>query len=87
MRLWLNHPPGSHAKHHREGSSTVVTLQVTVDSQRESVLVPIYGVMVPLHITAVRNVAHTTEVEGSGALIRISLNFGWVNILDPLVQL
>jgi nucleosome binding factor SPN SPT16 subunit len=51
-------------------------LQVMVDTRAEAVLVPIYGVMVPLHITTVRNVNHTAEQESSAAVIRISLNFG-----------
>jgi nucleosome binding factor SPN SPT16 subunit len=51
-------------------------LQVAVDSKAEAVFVPIYGVLVPLHITSVRNVVHTTEAEGNGAIVRISLNFG-----------
>jgi nucleosome binding factor SPN SPT16 subunit len=51
-------------------------LQVMVDTKAEAVLVPIYGVMVPLHITTVRNVNHTAEQESSAAVIRISLNFG-----------
>ena len=54
----------------------VCSLQVMVDSRAEAVLVPIYGVMVPLHITTVRNVNHTAEQESSAAIIRISLNFG-----------
>lgn len=54
----------------------VCCLQVMVDSRAEAVLVPIYGVMVPLHITTVRNVNHTAEQESSAAVIRISLNFG-----------
>jgi hypothetical protein len=52
--------------------------QVMVDTRAEAVLVPIYGVMVPLHITTVRNVNHTAEQESSAAVIRISLNFGQV---------
>ncbi|WIA33317.1 hypothetical protein OEZ86_006455 [Tetradesmus obliquus] len=51
-------------------------LQIAVDSKAEAVFVPIYGVLVPLHITSVRNVMHTTEAESNGAIVRISLNFG-----------
>lgn len=51
-------------------------VQIMVDSRAEAVLVPIYGVMVPLHITTVRNVNHTAEQESSAAVIRLSLNFG-----------
>jgi nucleosome binding factor SPN SPT16 subunit len=51
-------------------------LHITVDSKAEAVFVPIYGVLVPLHITSVRNVMHTTEAESNGAVVRISLNFG-----------
>jgi nucleosome binding factor SPN SPT16 subunit len=50
------------------------SLQVLVDSQREAVLLPIYGIMVPVHITAVKSV--TSNVEQETALIRISFNFG-----------
>lgn len=55
-------------------------LQITVDSKNEAVLVPIYGVMVPLHITSVRNVQNTAEQESNGAIVRISLNFGCVGM-------
>lgn len=51
-------------------------LRVSVDSRAEAVLLPLYGVMVPLHITTVRNAVHVAEAEGGGAIIRISLNFG-----------
>jgi nucleosome binding factor SPN SPT16 subunit len=51
-------------------------LKIAVDSKAEAVMVPIYGVLVPLHITSVRNVIHTTETETNGAIVRISLNFG-----------
>eukprot|EP00775_Hariotina_reticulata_P011875 gene11875-12019_t len=50
--------------------------QVHVDQRAETVLVPIYGVMVPVHITMVRSVNQTAEQESNGAIIRISLNFG-----------
>jgi nucleosome binding factor SPN SPT16 subunit len=48
--------------------------QVTVDNDREAVLVPIYGIMVPIHIMAVKTA--TVNVENDTALIRISFNFG-----------
>jgi nucleosome binding factor SPN SPT16 subunit len=47
---------------------------VTVDNDREAVLVPIYGIMVPIHIMAVKTA--TVNVENDTALIRISFNFG-----------
>jgi len=47
-----------------------------VDQRAETILVPIYGVMVPVHITMVRSVNQTAEQESNGAIIRLSLNFG-----------
>ncbi|KAF6251518.1 global transcription factor [Scenedesmus sp. NREL 46B-D3] len=55
---------------------TLNQLHIAVDSKAEAVFVPIYGVLVPLHITSVRNVVHTQEAEGNGAVVRLSLNFG-----------
>ena len=45
-----------------------------VDQKNESILVPIYGVMVPFHILAVKNAVNSQE--GDHSYIRINFNFG-----------
>ncbi|KAF5837808.1 FACT complex subunit-domain-containing protein [Dunaliella salina] len=49
-------------------------LVITVHKERESVLLPIYGVMVPFHVTTIKNVSHTPD--GDHAHIRVTFNFG-----------
>lgn len=46
---------------------------IQVDDGRECVLVPIYGVMVPFHVTTIRNVSYSQD--GEHAYIRINFNF------------
>ena len=45
-----------------------------VDQASETVLVPLYGVMVPFHILMVRNISSSQE--GDHAYIRLNFNFG-----------
>ena len=45
-----------------------------MDQKKESVLVPIYGVMVPFHILTVKNA--TNNQDGDHAYIRLNFNFG-----------
>ncbi len=45
-----------------------------VDQKNESILVPIYGLMVPFHILAVKNAVNSQE--GDHSYIRINFNFG-----------
>ena len=45
-----------------------------MDARAESILVPIYGVLVPFHILTVKGA--TNNVEGSHARININFNFG-----------
>ena len=45
-----------------------------VDSQREVVLVPIYGVMVPFHILTIKNA--TNNQDNDHSYIRLNFNFG-----------
>ena len=47
---------------------------VQVDQRNESILVPIYGLMVPFHILAVKNAVNSQE--GDHSYIRINFNFG-----------
>ena len=47
---------------------------VQVDQKNESILVPIYGLMVPFHILAVKNAVNSQE--GDHSYIRINFNFG-----------
>lgn len=49
------------------------TLSLQVDSKAESVLVPIYGIMVPFHITTIKNV--TSNQDNDHAYIRVTFNF------------
>eukprot|EP00798_Chlamydomonas_sp_ICE-L_P025578 gene25578-11229_t len=49
-------------------------LNIQVDSRSEAVLVPIFGVMVPFHITTVKNA--TSNSDHDGAMVRITFNFG-----------
>lgn len=41
-----------------------------VDTKNEAVLLPIYGVLVPFHITTIRNVTTTNDAGGDAALVR-----------------
>ncbi|CAL5222238.1 g4572 [Coccomyxa viridis] len=49
-------------------------LAIMVDQKNESILVPIYGLMVPFHILAVKNAVNSQE--GDHSYIRINFNFG-----------
>ena len=49
-------------------------LSIHVDTKTESVLLPIYGVMVPFHILTVKNASATQE--NDHYFIRINFNFG-----------
>lgn len=49
-------------------------LQITVDSKNEAVLLPVYGIMVPFHITTIRGIG--TNQDNDHAYIRLSFNFG-----------
>ncbi|GIL93381.1 hypothetical protein Vretifemale_20793, partial [Volvox reticuliferus] len=51
-------------------------LRVQVDTKAESVLLPIYGVLVPFHITTIRNVTTTNDAGGDAALVRVTFNIG-----------
>ncbi|GFR48098.1 hypothetical protein Agub_g9783 [Astrephomene gubernaculifera] len=51
-------------------------LRVQVDSKAEAVLLPIYGVLVPFHITTIRNVTTTNDAGGDAALVRVTFNLG-----------
>ena len=45
-----------------------------MDSQREVVLVPIYGIMVPFHILTLKNA--TNNQDNDHSYIRLNFNFG-----------
>ena len=47
---------------------------VQVDQKKESVLVPIYGVMVPFHVLTIKNA--TNNQDGDHAYIRLNFQFG-----------
>lgn len=49
-------------------------MEVQVDQRTESVLLPIYGIMVPFHILTIKNA--TNNQDGDHAYIRINFNFG-----------
>ena len=49
-------------------------MHAQVDQKNESILVPIYGLMVPFHILAVKNAVNSQE--GDHSYIRINFNFG-----------
>ena len=49
-------------------------LSIHVDTKSESILLPIYGVMVPFHVLTVKNASATQENEHY--FIRINFNFG-----------
>ncbi|KAG1678588.1 hypothetical protein FOA52_012595 [Chlamydomonas sp. UWO 241] len=57
-------------------------LLITVDQKAESVLLPIYGVMVPFHITTIKNV--TSNQDHDHAYVRVTFNLG--NSYDPYVK-
>lgn len=52
---------------HLSGAFTWVS---QVDTKAEAVLLPIYGVLVPFHITTIRNVTTTNDAGGDAALVR-----------------
>lgn len=52
----------------------IICTAVQVDQKNESILVPIYGLMVPFHILAVKNAVNSQE--GDHSYIRINFNFG-----------
>lgn len=45
-----------------------------VDTNKEAVLVPLYGRLVPFHILTVRNIS--SNQDGDHAYIRLNFNFG-----------
>ncbi len=49
-------------------------IALQVDQRSESVLLPIYGVMVPFHILTIKNA--TNNQDGDHSYIRINFNFG-----------
>ena len=49
-------------------------LSIQVDNKNETVLLPIYGIMVPFHILTIKNASATQENEHH--FIRINFNFG-----------
>jgi hypothetical protein len=49
-------------------------LVLQVDQKGEALLLPIYGVMVPFHITTMRNISNSQE--NDHAYIRINFNYG-----------
>ncbi len=49
------------------------TPQIAVDTKAEVVLLPIYGIMIPFHITTIKSV--TSNQDSEHALIRVSFNF------------
>lgn len=49
-------------------------LMIQVDSKSEAVLLPIYGVFVPFHITTIKNVTSTTDHDH--AFMRVTFNLG-----------
>ncbi|KAG2482945.1 hypothetical protein HYH03_018170 [Edaphochlamys debaryana] len=51
-------------------------LRIQVDNKAEAVLLPIYGVLVPFHITTIRNVTTTNDAGGDAALVRVTFNLG-----------
>ena len=53
-----------------------------MDQTSETVLVPMYGVMVPFHILMVRNISSSQE--GDHAYIR--LNFNWGPTFEPCTK-
>jgi len=54
-------------------------LTIQVDSKNESVILPVYGIMVPFHITTIKNV--TSNQDHDHAFIRVTFNFG--NAYEP----
>lgn len=48
--------------------------QIQVDTNKEAVLVPLYGRLVPFHILTVRNIS--SNQDGDHAYIRLNFNFG-----------
>lgn len=55
-------------------SRSIPTPTVQVDQRSESVLLPIYGVLVPFHILTIKNA--TNNQDGDHAYIRLNFNFG-----------
>ncbi|KAL6764928.1 global transcription factor [Haematococcus lacustris] len=49
-------------------------LVIQVDPRAESVLLPVYGIMVPFHITCIKNVSHSQD--NDHAHVRVTFNFG-----------
>eukprot|EP00891_Asterochloris_glomerata_P001119 jgi/Astpho2/1119/Aster-07668 len=54
--------------------STTRAMVIQVDQRSESVLLPIYGVLVPFHILTIKNA--TNNQDGDHAYIRLNFNFG-----------
>ncbi|KAI8465881.1 MAG: global transcription factor [Monoraphidium minutum] len=49
-------------------------LRITIDGAAEAVLLPLYGVMVPFHITTFKSI--TMNQDNDHAYVRVSFNFG-----------
>lgn len=49
-------------------------LVITVDQERESVLLPVYGVLVPFHITTIKGAMSNTENDHT--FVRVQFNHG-----------
>ena len=60
--------------HLRKTPDLLICMTAQVDQKNESILVPIYGLMVPFHILAVKNAVNSQE--GDHSYIRINFNFG-----------
>ena len=54
--------------------SAVCGCRWQVDTNREAVLVPLYGQLVPFHIMTVRNIS--SNQDGDHAYIRLNFNYG-----------
>jgi hypothetical protein len=57
-------------------------LRIFVDTGAEAVLLPLYGVMVPFHITTLKSIG--VNQDNDHAYVRVSFNFRWVWVLAGL---
>lgn len=58
-----------------------------LDTKAEAVLLPIYGVLVPFHITTIRNVTTTNDAGGDAALVSLcgkGMFCGRVALVSPI---
>ncbi|GBG67251.1 hypothetical protein CBR_g88540 [Chara braunii] len=49
-------------------------LMIEIDERNEAVLLPIYGLMVPFHISTIKSVSNQIQQDGAHAYIRINFN-------------